>query len=110
MNSKRFDNFKRAFISGSFKEDKRHFDEIEVYLKAKGLEVVRMDKFWENQTEIDTTNFEKIDYCLVDLEYLAKCDMAVFISGWEKHNGCRLERKFAELSDTITIVEYNAHK
>ena len=108
--NKRFENFKKAFISGSFREDKKHFDEVEIYLKGQGLEVVRMDKFWDKQTEIDTTNFEKIDYWLVDLEHLATCDMAVFISGWDKHAGCRLERKFAELSDTITIVEYNAHK
>lgn len=105
ITKKYWSDFKSAFISGSFRQ-KEDFDKVEAYLKKQGLSVTRMDKYWETQDEYDTSDWEKMDYLLVDLEFLARNDIAIFLPGWEKHNGCRLERKFAELSDTITVVDW----
>ena len=100
----------KVFLSGSFKECREEFDLLEDWLQGSRLafsaadaEVVRMDKYWETQTEYNTSNFEKIDYWLIDLDFLADCNVIILCKGWENHEGCRLEKKFAESLDILVV-------
>lgn len=90
----------KVFISGSFTENKADFDELEGILtdasRYGDIEVVRMDKWWDTQVAYDTSKFEKVDYWLIDLDFMLDCNAVIFCNGWEKHEGCRIERKFAE--------------
>ena len=100
----------KVFFSGSFTENKKEFDVMEGILtdasKYGNIRIIRMDKYWETQTDRDTSNFEKIDYWLVDLDYMLDCNAVIFFNGWEKHKGCLLERKFAE-STGMLILQWN---
>ena len=109
----------KIFLSGSFTENKKDFDLIEGLLTDAGkhgnIEIVRMDKYWESQTDHDTSNFEKIDYWLIDLDFMLDCTVVVFCKGWENHAGCRLEHKFAEsmgmlIFDQDAIIKIDREK
>ena len=93
----------KIFISGSFK-DKDKFDILErKFKKSDPLnEIVRMDAYWNKQKDYDTTNFTKPDYWKIDLQFLSKCDCAVFLPDWASHDGCELEHEFC-ISNHIPV-------
>ena len=99
----------KVFISGSFTENKADLDKIEGLItdasKYGNIEVVRMDKWWDTQTCYDTSKFEKIDYWLIDLDFMLDCNAVIFCNDWEKHDGCRIERKFAETHGMLILEQ-----
>ena len=89
----------KVFLSGSFTENAEDFNKYESIIKQLGMEVVRMDKYWEEHPDEvklieemnETEDEQKLVFWRKDIIHLERCDAVVFLPGWIKHRGCCME-------------------
>lgn len=98
-----------VFLSGSFHDNARDFDKYEGLIKALGMCVHRMDKYWkEHPDEVKDIqdcygSDDKLPYWRKDLEFLGMSDVLVMLPGWRKHPGCCMEYGYAKGKHIFTI-------
>jgi hypothetical protein len=96
---------KRVYLSGAIsgipeEEYRVKFTRAEEFYKAIGYDVVNPVKLSDELLkEKPKAKYE--DFMKVDLAELKKCTHIAMLDGWEKSNGCRIEREQATLDGLI---------
>ena len=96
---------KRVYLSGAISgviesEYREKFSRAEEFYKAIGYEVVNPVKLSDELLEkMPDAKYE--DFMKIDLTELKKCTHIAMLDGWEKSNGCRIEREQATLDGLI---------